>query len=241
MKPAATAQTSPPTTWITLLAASSLAVAGAAMWVVPADVQAFIGLPTADIPANLYMRQVGAWQLVATFCLLAGAQGASPAASTALISSAVAVLASIPINEYFERSKPEAIQGVLIFSSLGMLTATRRLGPRVAAGLVSFLGLLIHLTPVDTATLYSIAPDMASPLLYSMISAMGATTFLSGLYVGCLAAGLVQARALALTMLANAAFATKFAFIDAEALGAPKTVPLAWSVVHVLIAALALK
>jgi hypothetical protein len=115
-------------------------------------------------------------------------------------------------------------------------------GPRVAAGVLSFIGLLIHFTPIETAELYQIQTEQRSPLLFVMISLMGVTIFTSGLFVGALAMGLAHPRALAGSLLANAVLTSNLATRDAAYLGigAPKTAPLVWSVITTGLAASAL-
>ena len=103
-------------------------------------------------------------------------------------------------------------------------------GPRVAAGVLSFIGLLIHFTPIETAELYQIQAEQRSPLLYVMISLMGATIFTSGLFVGALAMGLAHPRALACSLLANAVLTCNLAtrdvwFQSAPPLGAHAAAP----------------
>ena len=106
--------------------------------------------------------------------------------------------------------------------------------------MLGFLGLLIHLTPVETAELYAIKPEQTSPLLFAMISFMGLSILLIGFYVGALNTGLAHPRAIASTLLVNALFVTKFAFGDADSLGLARTGPLTWSVVNVGLAVTAL-
>ena len=201
---------------------------------------------------------VGAWQLVAACVLWTGhVNGVQAASKAALLASALAVLACIPVNEYLDRPKNEAAAGVVTLATLGVLNGrvrapssrTQRLcrspadetrfavraaaqcgGPRVAAGVLSFIGLLIHLTPIETAELYQIQAEQRSPLLYVMISLMGATIFTSGLFVGALAMGLAHPRALACSLLANAVLTCNLAtrdvwFQSAPPLGAHAAAP----------------
>eukprot|EP00322_Chrysochromulina_rotalis_P006652 CAMPEP_0115858126 /NCGR_PEP_ID=MMETSP0287-20121206/15936_1 /TAXON_ID=412157 /ORGANISM="Chrysochromulina rotalis, Strain UIO044" /LENGTH=263 /DNA_ID=CAMNT_0003312379 /DNA_START=21 /DNA_END=812 /DNA_ORIENTATION=+ len=221
--------------------ASVLAASGAALWISPeVPLQAY-GLATDDRSANLYARQVGAWYLVAAMAVGSGASGPQSAAVTTLLASALCVLACIPVNEYFDRSKPEAISGIVMMLTMAKLISTEKLGARAAAGLLCFLGLLIHFTPQDTAVLYGIQPDKTSPLLYSMISTMGSVTFLSGLYIGALALGFAPLRALGVMLLANACFQIKFAFADCTSLGASSTMPLACAAALAALAGFVLK
>jgi len=185
---------------------------------------------------------VGAWQLVAACVLWTGhVNGVQAASRAALLASALAVLACIPVNEYLDRPKNEAVAGVVTLAALGILNG-RLGGPRVAAGVLSFIGLLIHFTPIETAELYQIQAEQRSPLLFVMISLMGATIFTSGLFVGALAMGLAHPRALAGSLLANAVLTSNLATRDAAYLGigAPKTAPLVWSVITTGLAASAL-
>ena len=107
-------------------AAGLFAVSGAAFWTSPSAALQGYGLRTDDTSANLYMRQVAAWQIVAAASILAGRSGAKLAATRTLYASAICVLACVPVNEYFDRSKPEAMSGVLMLSTLGKLISMER-------------------------------------------------------------------------------------------------------------------
>ena len=116
-----------------------------------------------------------------------------------------------------------------------------QISPFVAASPLGLLGLLIHLTPVDTAVLYGIPLEKTSPLLYSLLSFMGASILVTAVYVVALAFGCSRARALSALHLTNALFSTKFALVDAVTLGAPRERMLVGSVVSVGLAAVALR
>ena len=65
---------------------------------------------------------VGAWQLVAACVLWTGhVNGVQAASKAALLASALAVLACIPVNEYLDRPKNEAVAGVVTLAALGIL------------------------------------------------------------------------------------------------------------------------
>jgi hypothetical protein len=65
---------------------------------------------------------VGAWQLVAACVLWTGhVNGVQAASRAALLASALAVLACIPVNEYLDRPKNEAVAGVVTLAALGIL------------------------------------------------------------------------------------------------------------------------
>ena len=115
-----------PACWTSTLTTSlalCMACSGAAAWISPDASLKTYGLASNDTSASMYMRQVGAWQIVAALVFRAGLKGAVPAAKTALSASAICVLACIPVNEYFERSKPEALSGVIMLLTLGKLVS----------------------------------------------------------------------------------------------------------------------
>ena len=85
---------------------------------------------------------------------------------------------------------------------------------------MSLLGALIVLTPKETAAMYKVTPEKATPLMLSMLAATGSTVLCTGLYVLALVAGRTQRTAFGLSILTNALFALKFTLTDAEELGA---------------------
>jgi len=99
---------------------------------------------------------------------------------------------------------------------LGRLVGRGALSPFVSGGIIGLLGLLIHLTPKETASMYKVEPLKATPLYLSMLAATGSTVFVTGLYVLALAAGVAQRAAFGYTMLASAFFAVKFTLTDSD-------------------------
>ena len=108
---------------LTTAAAGLFAASGAAAWTLPAAQLAACGFVDKDVPASLYVRQIGVWQLASALTFRAGLGGSVSAASTALLAGTISVLACIPTNEYFERSKSEAFFGALILGALGRTVA----------------------------------------------------------------------------------------------------------------------
>lgn len=129
----------------------------------------------------------------------------------------------------------------LMFAVLGKLTQMGSLSQFVCAGVMGLLGLLIVATPKKTAELYEVSKQNATPLFLDVLGLMGSTILSAGLYVGALAYGFAQQRALGVAMTTSAAFLLKWAFAGTKAAGAPYTGGLVGALIHGSLAALALK
>ena len=199
------------------------ALSGLVAWIAPKFNMDVYGITSNDgIGDGAYyqVRQIGAWQIVNAFVLMSGLKGSLSAASALLIASAWSTIICIPSNEYFEKPKGPAILSALAFAVLGRLTAKGRISAYVSGGVMSLLGALIVLTPKETAAMYKVTPEKATPLMLSMLAATGSTVLCTGLYVLALVAGRTQRTAFGLSILTNALFALKFTLTDAEELGA---------------------
>lgn len=199
--------------------AALVSVSGLTAWIAPKFNTDLYGITSDDgIGDSAYyqVRQVGAWQMVNSIVLLAGMRGARSAAATALIASAWATIACIPANEYFERPKGPAVLSAIAFAVLGRFTVRGIISPFVSGSIIGLLGMLIHLTPKETASMYKVDPVKATPLYLSMLAATGSTIFCTGFYVLALAAGVAQRAAFGYTMLVNAFFGIKFTLSDGD-------------------------
>lgn len=227
--------------------AGCIAVSGIAAWIAPkfnTDTYGITGDDGIGDSAYYQVRQIGAWQVVNAFVLMAGMKSAQSAAAMAMTASAWSTIACIPANEFYEKPKGPAVLSAAAFAVLGRFTVKGSVSPFVSGSIIALLGALIHLTPKETASMYKVSPEKTTPLFLSMLAATGSTVFCTGLYVLSLAAGMAQRRAFGVTMLANALFAVKFTLTDAAAIGARTagTVgPLAWrTAVQAALAAVAL-
>ena len=75
----------------------------------------------------------------------------------------------------------------------------------------------------------------------SMMGVAGNSMLMSAVYLGALTQGKSQAEAFGITWALGGLLVTKFAFTEAEGLGAPKTGPLVWAVISAGIAYACLK
>ena len=199
--------------------AAFIGLSGMSAWIAPKFNTDVYGITSDDgIGDSAYyqVRQIGAWQIAQAFVLLAGMKSAQSAASMALVASAWGTIACIPANEYFEKPKGPAVLSAIVFAVLGRLIGRGALSPYVSGGIIGFLGLLIHLTPKETASMYKVEPVKATPLYLSMLTATGSTLFVTGVYVLALAAGVAQRAAFGYTMLTSALFAIKFTLGDGD-------------------------
>jgi len=204
---------------LTHATAAVVSLSGLTAWIAPKFNTDLYGITSDDgIGDSAYyqVRQVGAWQMVNAFVLLAGMKGPQGAAATAMAASAWATIACIPANEYFEKPKGPAVLSALAFAVLGRLTSRGLVPAYVSGAIISLLGLLIHLTPKETASMYKVDPLKATPLFLSMLAVTGSTVFLTGFYVLALTSGLAQRAAFGWTMIANALFAIKFTISDGD-------------------------
>lgn len=186
------------------------------------------------------MRAIGVWQIGIAAVLLAGKKGAVFASGFGLLAAALASLVNIAVFEAMGREKPSQVFGVALLALLGKLTLDGVVGPRIACFVHLAIGLLIHLTPVATAELYQFTKPMSS-VGTSMLALYGSTIATVGVYLGALAYGLSQPRAFAAFFVTNALFALKWGVTEAQALGAPKLAPLAWTALSGALGALALR
>jgi hypothetical protein len=221
---------------VTTATATFLAGTGALAWVAPKANADLYGI-TSDVgigdTAYYQIRQIGAWQLVQAAVLCSGLHGVRVAAATLLIANALAIFACIPVQENQTPNRPKAPSAItaLAFAALGKLTLAGAVRPMLSAALVSALGLLIHLTPRETASMYEVSPEQISTLYLSMLGVLGSTILYSGAYVAGLALGLTQARAFGYTLLLQVLFALKWALTEASGVGAKTAAtvgPLAW-------------
>ena len=225
---------------LTTAAAAALAICGTIGWAAPEAMLEAYGFPVAASPAAM-LRQASAWQLVSALVLLAGLEGAKGAAVAALALSAVCTLACIPVNDFFGKPRSQGVGSVVLLLFLGKLTSSDKLTSHVASGVLLVTGLLIHLMPHQTAELYEFSPETLTPLTLSLLGWMGATLVCTGVYVAALANGLEQKHAFVGAMACGAALAFKWCCTEADPLGVPGVVGLAWGFGQVGLASLALK
>jgi hypothetical protein len=224
---------------LTDVGAGLLSASGAMAWVAPKVTLEMYGVPV-DLAAATMLRAQGAFQLCTAATLIAGKRGPVFAAGFGLLATALTTLANIPIWEALNREKPSQAVGALVIAVLGKLTLEGRIGTKVAAFVPLILGLLIHLTPVETAGMYQLAEPI-SKVGYSMLALYGSSISLIGVYIGALAFGLALPQAFAATFAVHGAFALKWALTEAKSIGAPLTGGLGWAAISAVLSALALK
>jgi hypothetical protein len=95
-------------------------------------------------------------------------------------------------------------------------------------------GLQQHFMQDQTIEMYGAKKQSA--LGKTMMGIAGQSMIIAATYLGALTQGKSQAESFALSWVVGGLFAAKWAFTEAEDLGAPKAGPLAWSVISAGIA-----
>ena len=221
---------------LTSVGASMLAVCGGVAWLSPAlSLQAVGLMDCKDKSALVNVRAMGCWQLCASTVLIAGLNGCDFAAGVGLVAAAVASLMVVVPWEALGRPVGPQVPGILIFTTLGVLTLTSAISPWVAAVIYLLLGCLIYVSPVETAKLYMLTEPMSN-LAYSILSVAGGHIAMTGIYLAALAGSMSQPVCFAVTFGVNAGIVLKWALLDASAFDARSFRPLVWVAISALLA-----
>jgi hypothetical protein len=222
---------------LTNVGAGLFGLSGAMAYIAPKANFENYKMTVTESTALANMRGAGAWQMAL------GAIIALDPTNVHAISSflaAAAILIGVPAFEVMAGPKAPSVIWMGILSVLGKFALDGKVSPWVAVGLYLANGLQFYFTPKGTAKMYKV-PVVISPMGYSMFSLQGSAMIVAGIYLGCLAYGLTAPQSFGAAFLANAVMAAKWAFTEAEALGAPKEGPLAWAAISTVLGGLALK
>ena len=129
----------------------------------------------------------------------------------------------------------EALYGwAAVCAALGYKTLQGEASPWLLVGVWGMNGLQQHFMQDQTIEMYGAKKQSA--LGKTMMGIAGQSMIIAATYLGALTQGKSQAESFAISWVVGGLFAAKWAFTEAEDLGAPKAGPLAWSVISAGIA-----
>ena len=122
---------------------------------------------------------------------------------------------------------------------LGSKTLSGDVSPWALVAVWGLNGIQQHFMQDQVVDMYG--ANKQTKLGKSMMGIAGQSMMMAGVYMGALTQGKSQAEAFGITWALGGLLVTKFAFTEAESLGAPKTGPLVWAVISAGIAYACLK
>ena len=134
----------------------------------------------------------------------------------------------------------EAIYGwAAVCAVLGKKTLSGDVSPWALVAVWGLNGIQQHFMQDMVVDMYG--ANKQTKLGKSMMGIAGQSMMMAGVYMGALTQGKSQAEAFGITWALGGLLVTKFAFTEAEGLGAPKTGPLVWAALSAGIAYACLK
>ena len=194
------------------------------------------GLTKADASGVNMARWSSAWQ-----CVLAAIFAADPEKAVGLSGyvAAANIVALEPVREVMGCPKASQYAWIAICTALGYKTLSGDVSPWALIAVYGMNGLQQHFMQDKTLEIYGCKKQSA--LGKSMMGVAGQTMILATVYMACLVKGKSQAESFAASWAAGALFGAKWAFTEADNFKAPKTGPLAWTVIGAGIAYLCTK
>ena len=216
-------------TWITGLS-------GAMAYVDPKGNLENYGITTAQASGIDNMRWAGANQLT-----LAAIFAADPEQAVGLSGYYAAwnLIASAPATLATGFPKAAIYGWATVCAVLGKKTLSGDVSPWALVAVWGLNGVQQHFMQDQCVEMYGAKKPTA--LGKSMMGIAGQSMMMAGVYMGALTQGKSQAEAFGITWALGGLLVTKFAFTEAEGLGAPKTGPLVWAVISAGIAYACLK
>ena len=216
-------------TWVTGLS-------GAMAYVDPKGNLENYGITTAQASGIDNMRWAGANQLT-----LAAIFAADPEQAVGLSGYYAAwnLIASAPATLATGFPKAAIYGWAAVCAVLGKKTLSGDVSPWALVAVWGLNGVQQHFMQDQVVDMYG--ANKQTKLGKSMMGIAGQSMMMAGVYMGALTQGKSQAEAFGITWAVGGLLVTKFAFTEAEGLGAPKTGPLVWAVISAGIAYACLK
>ena len=216
-------------TWVTGLS-------GAMAYVDPKGNLENYGITTAQASGIDNMRWAGANQLT-----LAAIFAADPEQAVGLSGYYAAwnLIASAPATLATGFPKAAIYGWAAVCAVLGKKTLSGDVSPWALVAVWGLNGIQQHFMQDQVVDMYG--ANKQTKLGKSMMGIAGQSMMMAGVYMGALTQGKSQAEAFGITWALGGLLVTKFAFTEAEGLGAPKTGPLVWAALSAGIAYACLK
>ena len=194
------------------------------------------GLTKADASGVNMARWSSAWQ-----CVLAAIFAADPEKAVGLSGyiAAANIVALEPVREVMGCPKASQYAWIAICTALGYKTLSGDVSPWALIAVYGLNGIQQHFMQDQVVDMYG--ANKQTKLGKSMMGIAGQSMMMAGVYMGALTQGKSQAEAFGITWALGGLLVTKFAFTEAEGLGAPKTGPLVWAALSAGIAYACLK
>ena len=213
-----------------------MGVAGAYTVIDPAGNIEKYGISKPDASAVNMMAWAGGWQVALAAIYAADAE---KAVGISGYIAAWTLLAQSRVSDVMGGPKASTYVWTAICAALGYKTLRDDLSPWPLVAVWTLNGVQQHFMRDQCLEMYGC--NKQSALGKAMMGVSGQSMLMGAAYLIALTKGKSQAEAFGISWALAGALVTKFAFTEAEGLGAPKTGPLVWAVISAGIAYACLK